>query len=470
MRPDRVSMEYRMSLPEPYARAEAQLNAPTRDERLAAARALAEGLASGAIPPVPKTAEVNNHVHTVYSFSPHSPCSAAWHALRTGLQAVGIMDHDTVAGVEEMLAAGEILGIATTAGFEVRTTFSGTPFAGRVINGPGMPNLVYVSIHGIPAGRLARCQEFLRPFRAARNARNAAMVDRLNDRLHAQDLPAIDFQRDVYAKSTVAEEGTISERHILAALCDKLIGAYGRGERLTAFLEGALGIGLSSRARGYLLDSANPHYTYDLLGVLKAFYTDAFFIQPDETECPNVREVLAFSEEIGAISAYCYLGDVTESPTGDKRAEKFEDDFLDELMPYLRGLRFRAVTYMPPRNTRPQLERIRAKCDEYGFMQISGVDINSSRQTFNCPEILDPLFANLITATWALIGHEKLSTLTAGSGLFGARACAACPSLTDRLALYARIGRALDPHAPARLAPEVATLAAPLLDTKTAGS
>jgi len=452
-----------MSLPEPYACLEAQLNAADRDARLAAVRALAAGLASGAIPPVEKTIEVNNHVHTVYSFSPHSPCSAAWHALRAGLLAVGIMDHDTVAGVEEMLAAGKILGIATTAGFEIRTNFSGTPFAGRIINGPGMPNLVYLSIHGIPAGKLARCQEFLRPFRQARNARNAAMLDRLNILLRKQDLPAIDFQRDVYEKSTAAEEGTISERHILAALSDKLIGVYGLGERLVEFLEGTLGIGLAARARGYLLDTANSHYRYDLIGVLKAFYTDAFFIQPDETECPNVREALAFSEEIGAISAYCYLGDVTESPTGDKKAEKFEDDFLDELMPYLRGLGFRAVTYMPPRNTRPQLERIRAKCDEYGFMQISGVDINSSRQTFNCPEILDPLFANLITATWALIGHEKLSTIATGSGLFGERAVAACPLLADRLALYARIGRALNPHAPAGITPEAATLAAPVL-------
>lgn len=455
-----------MSLPEPYTRAEARLNAPTRGERLAAARMLAEGLASGAIPPVPKTTEVNNHVHTIYSFSPHSPCSAAWHALRAGLQAVGIMDHDTVAGVEEMLEAGAILGIATTAGFEIRANFSGTPFSTNVINGPGMPNIAYIGIHGVPATALARCQEFLRPVRQARNKRNAAMVERLNGLITTQGLPAIDFQRDVYEQSTAAEEGTISERHILAALSNTLMNVYGRGERLVEFLEGTLGIGLTSRVRGYLLDPGNPHYLYDLLGVLKAFYTDAFFIQPNETECPNVREVLAFSEEIGAISAYCYLGDVTESPTGDKKAEKFEDDFLDELMPYLRGLGFRAVTYMPPRNTRPQLERIRAKCDEYGFMQISGVDINSSRQVFNCPEILDPLFANLITATWALIGHEKLSTIVPGSGLFGERACAVHRTLADRLALYARIGRSLDPHAPAQLAPEIAALAKPLLGTE----
>jgi hypothetical protein len=118
---------------------------------------------------------------------------------------------------------------------------------------------------------------------------------------------------------------------------------------------------------------------------------------------------------------------------------------------------------MPPRNTRAQLDRISRLCEEYGFMQISGVDINSSRQVFNCPESLAPRFANLITATWALIGHEKLSTLYPGRGIFGARALAQYPSLEARLELYAAISRGLDPHAPGILPAAVAALAHPLL-------
>ena len=230
----------------------------------------------------------------------------------------------------------------------------------------------------------------------------------------------MDFQRDVYAASCAAEGGTITERHILAALSRKIIDARGKGEALVQYLEGPLGIVLAGRVRGYLLDAENPHYLYDLLGILKAHYTDAFFIHPEQTECRNVREVIALGEEIGAIPTYAYLGDVAESPTGDKKAELFEDEFLDELMRCLRELGFRAITYMPPRNTAAQLARIKQLCEAYDFMQISGVDINSSRQVFNCPEILDPRFAHLITATWALIGHEKLSTQCPGSGLFSA--------------------------------------------------
>jgi len=39
------------------------------------------------------TEEVNNHVHTIYSFSPYSPLMVACLAWKAGLQAVGIMYH-----------------------------------------------------------------------------------------------------------------------------------------------------------------------------------------------------------------------------------------------------------------------------------------------------------------------------------------------------------------------------------------
>ena len=61
---------------------------------------------------------------------------------------------------------------------------------------------------------------------------------------------------------------------------------------------------------------------------------------------------------------HAYLGDVTNSPTGDKKPEIFEDSFLDELIPALKQLGFKAVTYMPPRNTREQLQRIQELCNE----------------------------------------------------------------------------------------------------------
>ena len=46
-------------------------------------------------------------------------------------------------------------------------------------------------------------------------------------------------------------------------------------------------------------------------------------------------------------------------------------------------------------------------CDENGLFQVSGEDINSPRQSFVIKAMENPLFANLIDATWKLIEHEK---------------------------------------------------------------
>jgi hypothetical protein len=62
---------------------------------------------------------------------------------------------------------------------------------------------------------------------------------------------------------------------------------------------------------------------------------------------------------------------------------------------------------MPARNTKQQAERIRALCDSYGMMQISGEDINSPRQSFISEESKDPYFQNLKKGAWMLIEHEE---------------------------------------------------------------
>ena len=67
----------------------------------------------------------------------------------------------------------------------------------------------------------------------------------------------------------------------------------------------------------------------------------------------------------------------------------------------------RGVTYMPTRNTPAQLARIRELAERHGFIQVSGEDINSPCQSFVIKAMENPMFSNLIDATWKLIGHEK---------------------------------------------------------------
>ena len=73
---------------------------------------------------------------------------------------------------------------------------------------------------------------------------------------------------------------------------------------------------------------------------------------------------------------------------------------------------------MPPRNSITQLERVKKLCAKYDLMEISGVDINSSRQSFRCPEVTLPAFSHLNDRTWALIAHEHLSSRSRGLGIF----------------------------------------------------
>jgi len=426
------------------------LNAGSREDRLAALGELAGLPEAAALLPV-ESDEVNNHVHTTFSFSPYSPTASVWFARQAGLKAVGSMDHDSISAARETLAAGKILNVATTVGFEVRVNFTGTSVEGRKLNNPDSKNIVYMTVHGVPESRIADAEEFLRPIQEERNKRNRKETEALNALVTPLGVEPLDFERDVYGRSEAALGGGITERHILYALSLKIVEKAGKGASLVAFLEENMKLSVTGAIREFLLDEANPHYLYDLLGILKGNFLSRFFIQPDEKECPSVFDVVRFANEIGAIPAYAYLGDVGESPTGDKKAEKFEDEFLDDLIPELKRIGYKAVTYMPPRNTLAQLQRVQALCGENGLMEISGVDINSSRQSFNCPEILQPAFTHLIAATWALIAHEKLTSRDERYSLFHPENPLADLSLNDRIARYGVLGEKMDRRNPESL-------------------
>ena len=179
----------------------------------------------------------------------------------------------------------------------------------------------------------------------------------------------------------------------------------GRGSAAIGFLEDAMGVALSPKQRAQLSDIGYPFYEYDLLGILKSSFLPGIYIDADE-ECPSLDEIAGLCRDIDALLCYAYLGDVTDSVTGDKKAQKFEDDYLDEVMECMAEHGVRGVTYMPTRNTPAQLARIRELAERHGFIQVSGEDINSPRQSFVIRAMDNPAFSNLIESTWKLIDHE----------------------------------------------------------------
>jgi hypothetical protein len=376
----------------------------TEDQRIATLKSYLRG--GGVVFPA-FTGESNNHIHTIYSFSPYTPVMAALNARLAGLSAAGSVDHDSYAAASEMRRASALLGLDCVTGFEVRASLRHTEFADRKINSPDSKGVVYMTVQGVPAKAAEKVNAFLKPIREARAKRNRKMTAVLNSLLEGTGTDSFEYEKDIVPLSQAAKGGSVTERHILYALALRVIARVGKGEPLLAFLSDTLGLKVSGKNAQYLADAANPFYAYDLLGVLKCSFIDRIYIQPDDEECPKAEKFFAFAKSIDAIPSYAYLGDVTESPTGDKKAEKFEDDFLDALFPRLKDFGFEGVTYMPPRNTMAQLARVHDLCVKYGFMEISGVDINSPRQSFNCPELLRPEFAHLVAATKRLAEHER---------------------------------------------------------------
>jgi hypothetical protein len=386
-----------------------------------------------------KGRDTNNHIHTTYSFSPYSPSKAVWMAFIAGLSTAGIMDHDTISGAREFIEAGRIAGIATTIGVECRVDFSRTSLKGRRINNPDQESVAYVALHGIPHTQIDRVMEFFKPYIAFRNIRNVRMVAKLNALIKPIGT-TLDFGKDVVPLSKFHEGGSITERHILYALSLELIRIFGKGAGLLRLLKDNMKLNISPRIESYLEDAENPYYEYDLLGLLKGGLVERFYIDAGD-ECPDVRDIIGFAKSISAISAYAYLGDVGDSVTGDKKAQKFEDSYLEQLFDIIKELGFNAVTYMPSRNNVEQLERVRRLCERYDLFQISGEDINSPRQPFICEALRNKRYQNLYDAAWALVGHELAATSGLDNGMFSPAAIAKYPLLEQRIDYYKERGK-----------------------------
>jgi hypothetical protein len=215
----------------------------------------------------------------------------------------------------------------------------------------------------------------------------------------------LDYDRDVLPLSMAAENGGVTERHLMYALAICLEKQVGRGEPMIEKLE-QMGMTLSEKQKTLLLDTEYPFYAYDVLGMLKGTFVPQIFIDATD-ECPKLADMVKLCADVDAYLCYAYLGDVGDSVTGDKKAQKFEDDYLDDVFECLKEEGVKAVTYMPTRNTPAQLERLRGLCNSYGMFQISGEDINSPRQSFVIKAMENPMFSNLIDATWKLIEHEN---------------------------------------------------------------
>lgn len=369
-----------------------------------------EKVIRGEIPAPEDTIYVNNHIHTTYSFSPYDPTAAVYMAWKNGLKTAGIMDHDSAAGIREFLAAAEVIGMPVTCGVECRVDMSMTALNGKRINNPDQKSVAYVTMHGIPHQNIEAVDAFFAPYREERNQRNRKMCENITALVQPYGL-SLDFDADVLPLSNYEKGGSVTERHILYALTKKITAIYKTPAEVVTFLKDEMKLALSQKVIEQIANGEQTpdFYEYDILGALKSNMVEKFYIDATD-ECPKVADFIEMVHKNGGIAAYAYLGDVGNSVTGDKKAQKFEDDYLDELIDVIKEYGFDAITYMPTRNTPEQLQRLMKICEDHGFFQISGEDINSPRQSFRCKALDDPSFGHLIESTYTLIAYENAAS------------------------------------------------------------
>jgi hypothetical protein len=372
--------------------------------RLNAVRSLKEMADAGKLEIPAACRDTNNHIHTKFSFSPYYPAKAVWMAYAAGLETAGIVDHDSVAGVPEFLEAAEILRFPVSTGFEVRADLSGTPMGEIRVNNPDQPGNAYITLQGLPHDKIRYINGVLAPYREQRLKRTEKMAEGIASLVAPYGI-SYDFEKDVLPLTLFYQGGTITERYLLYALANKLIFRLGMGENLVRYLKDELKMNVSEKAAAMLSDPHNPHYIYDLLGLCKAEFLDKVFV-PGGGDCPKVTDMAGLAADTGAVLTYCYLGDQGDSATGDKKAMKFEDDRLEEIILSFKDMGFSAGAYLPSRNTTAQIVRLKEVCRKYEMFEICGEDINQPRQKFVCEKMRDPLYADAYDNTFALIGHE----------------------------------------------------------------
>lgn len=123
---------------------------------------------------------VDLHVHSLHSDGVHPPAALVAMAADKGLKAIALADHDSVAGLDEALAAGARHGVEVIPAIELSVEFRGYH---------DVHLLGYFIDH-----RDAAFQERLALFCARRDERGRAIVARVNERLAQEGKEGISYE------------------------------------------------------------------------------------------------------------------------------------------------------------------------------------------------------------------------------------------------------------------------------------
>ena len=392
--------------------------------------------------PKPREGDIKLFLKSNYSSVPYSPSALAYKCYENGSKLLGICDSETLSGAKEFYEACNILGMECSLGFQVKSDII-KPKLNRRINNMYQSDVVNLSLLGIPLEKIDYANNFLSKLRIAESNRMSKMTDLIN-KSYKKIGVSIDYKKDILPISNEREGGTVTEMHVLLALCNQLVNRFGKSQNLVDVLRVQMNVPISEKSRKHLSDAVDEvSFVYDLQNVLKneirTFYVDA------DKECCNIADLRKLATDCQAILTYEYMGDIENIVFGENRIEVYEDAVLDFLLKELKRLGVMAVTVSPSRHTAEQTQHVIELCKELELMLIIGETVYTRRQDVKYEEVDNVKYNNLIEASRAICYNEKAIAKGMG-GIFSKSATEKYPDLDKRIAAFAGLSKSNSKH------------------------
>jgi len=420
---------------ETRAKLEAELNDFDVNVRLRALQGLLALAEAGEISPAPERDVVNMHCHTFYSFNAygHSPSSVAWLGSRQGFRATGIVDFDVLDGVDEFLAACELLGLRGAAGIETRVYVP--EYARQEINSPGEPGVCYHMGIGFAGGTLpARVEPILADLGRRAAERNLGILARVNGYL---DPVAVDYERDVLP---LTPGGHPTERHLVVAYIQ---AAERSVPDPAAFWAGKLAV--APAEMGTIMADA-PRFQ-NLIRARLMKRGGVGYVQPESGMFPTLEAFHELIEACGALPCAAWLDGTTST---EREIEDWLGFLVDKGAVALNIIPDRNWNVADPETRRLKvhnLHQVVALAQALDLPLNVGTEMNSFGQKlvddFDAPE-LAPVRQAFLDGAHFVYGHTMLaSVLEMGYGSAWARR--QMPTRRERNAFYTQVGYRLPP-------------------------
>jgi len=375
------------------------------------------------------------HSHTFFSFNAygHSPSSLAWLAKRRGFRLMGIVDFDVLDGVDEFLAACDLVGIRSSAGIETRVFIP--EFATREINSPGEPGICYQMGIGFTSSQVPEAVAgILTGLRHRAYRRNLEIVDRLNDYLEPVK---IDYQQDVLP---LTPAGNPTERHLVMAYVQA-------ARRLVSdpVMFWAEKLNVLPAQIAALIDDAPKFQNLIRTKLIKQ--GGAGYIQPSPEAFPTVEEFHALVVACGALPCFAWLDGTSAG-----------EQAIEELLELLIGKGVVALNIIPDRNWNiadPEIRHLKVQ-NLYHVVRLAqeldlplnvGTEMNSFGQKmvddFDAPA-LAPVRQAFLDGAHFIYGHTVMQRAL-GLGYQSAWAQTYLPGRHQRNDFYTRVGYQVPP-------------------------